>query len=78
MAEIGAYGKELGARWAVTFIADHNIPSLKGARNAGFVPYMIRHERWFLFHRSLTFSELPPYSHYSLEVSFRDIVFSQN
>jgi hypothetical protein len=78
MAKIGAFGRELGARWAVTFIADHNIPSLKGAKNAGFVPYMVRHERWFLFFRSLTFSKLPPYTLYSREASYHDIVYSQN
>jgi GNAT superfamily N-acetyltransferase len=78
MAIIAAYGKKLGARWAMTFIADHNTPSLKGAKNAGFVPYMIRHERWFLFFRSLTFTKLPPCTPYPFETAIPEVSLKQN
>jgi hypothetical protein len=67
MACIAERGKEIGARWALTFIAEHNIPSLKGAKRAGFYPYMIRHERWIFFVRSLSFTKLPPNSPYPFD-----------
>jgi hypothetical protein len=67
MAVLAASGKKLGARRAMTFIADHNIPSLKGAKNAGFVPFMIRHEKWILFFRTLTFTKLPPCTPFPFE-----------
>jgi GNAT superfamily N-acetyltransferase len=59
MARIAEQGKTLGARYVLTFVEQHNIPSLKGCKKSGFLPYMIRHERWVLFRRSLTFTRLP-------------------
>lgn len=60
MALIAERGVELGARWAITFIGVENVPSIRGARGAGFEPYLLRLERWRFFRRSVTFKPLPP------------------
>jgi RimJ/RimL family protein N-acetyltransferase len=58
-AGISELGKKVGAKLVLTFIEQNNIASLKASKRAGFFPYTMRHEKWFLFHRTLTFSELP-------------------
>lgn len=50
MAEISERATALGARWAITYVKNDNVASLKGCANAGFRPYMIRTERWRGFH----------------------------
>lgn len=60
MALIAEHGAELGARWAITFIGVENVPSIRGARGAGFEPYLLRTERWRFFRRAVTFKPLAP------------------
>ena len=67
MAQIAKQAADLGARWVITFVMDDNIPSLKGCKRAGFVPYLTRRERWQLFHRRITFTPLPPGSPYPFD-----------
>ncbi len=50
---------QLGARYAIRFSGYDNIPSLKGGKKAGFVPYLMRVERWRYFRRQLIFTPLP-------------------
>lgn len=59
MARIAEQGSGIGARSVITFVDVNNIASLKGCRRAGFHPYTLRHERWRLFRRELTFSGIP-------------------
>ena len=59
MARIAEQGKTLGARYVLTFVDENNIPSLKGCKKSGFLPYMVRRQRWVLFHLSQTFTKLP-------------------
>lgn len=59
MARIAEQGTALGARYVLTFVEQHNIPSLKGCKKSGFFPYLVREERWRFFRRSLTFTRLP-------------------
>ncbi len=46
MAEIAEQGRSLGARWAITYVKQDNVASLKGCASAGFRPFMQRTERW--------------------------------
>ncbi len=67
MAQIAEKAHDIGARWVVTFVAHTNIPSLKGCERSGFMPYIMRRERWLFFRRQLSFTPLPegtpyPYS----------------
>lgn len=48
MALIAERAALLGRRYVVTFVASDNIPSLRGCKNAGFSPYMLRTERSML------------------------------
>lgn len=41
----------------LSFINPNNIPSIKVAINQGFVPTMIRKEKWFLFKKKFVFEE---------------------
>ena len=59
MAHIAKKAESLNARWVITFVEKDNVPSLKGCKKAGFVPYLLRDDRWFLFHRRLTWTPLP-------------------
>ena len=42
------------------FVAEENIPSLKGCKKAGFEPYLRRADRWRMFRHASTFGPLPP------------------
>ena len=64
---IAEQAADFGARWVITFVFDDHIPSLKGCKRAGFVPYLTRREQWWLFHRRLTFTPLPAGTPYSFD-----------
>lgn len=55
MALIAEKATTMNARWINTYVDITNIPSLKGCQRAGFSPYLLRKDRWFLFRRSITF-----------------------
>lgn len=55
MALIAEKAADMNARWVNTFVDVTNIPSLKGCQRSGFVPYLLRKDRWFLFRRTITF-----------------------
>ncbi|HKP54311.1 MAG TPA: N-acetyltransferase [Chloroflexia bacterium] len=59
MAQIAEKAAGLGARWAMTFVTQDNIPSLKGCQRSGFVPYMTREEKWHAFRHHVSFTPLP-------------------
>src|SRR5437867_4424507 len=67
MARIAERGRDIGARWVITFVEESNIASLKGCKRSGFYPYMLRHETWFLFRRKLTFTLLPENTPYPFD-----------
>ena len=69
MARIAERGKDIGARYVMTFVAESNTPSLKGCKRAGFYLYMMRREKWFLFRRKLTFTKLPENTPYPFDVA---------
>jgi GNAT superfamily N-acetyltransferase len=58
MAQIAEKAAQFGARWAITFVARGNEPSLKGCERAGFEPYIRRNEAWRMFHRRIEFGSL--------------------
>jgi RimJ/RimL family protein N-acetyltransferase len=59
MSKIAEKGMDFEARRIYTFVGADNIPSLKGCKRSGFIPYSIRTDRWRLFRRSLEFAKLP-------------------
>ncbi len=67
MAKIAERGIAAGARWALTYVKDDNVASLKGCAKAGFRPYMVREERWRLFRLRQSFRLLPEGSPNSFE-----------
>ena len=58
MSKIAEIGRSGGARWALTFVSPDNIPALRGSMSAGFLPHLIRRERWRWFHRQISFHAL--------------------
>jgi GNAT superfamily N-acetyltransferase len=68
MAQIAEQGKQIGARYVITFVHEDNIPSLKGCKRSGFVPYKMRRETNFLFLRRFTFTPLPEGTPYPFDV----------
>lgn len=58
LSKIIEMGEELNARWAIAFVRKSNSPSLKGFKRTGFVPYMLRHDRWRLFIRKSVYTQL--------------------
>lgn len=68
MAQIAAKAAESGVRWVMTYVGDDNIPSLKGCKRAGFVPFQEREERWRLFRRNISFTALPSGTPYSFDL----------
>jgi GNAT superfamily N-acetyltransferase len=67
MAAIAEQGISTGAQWAITYVKDDNVASLKGCAKAGFRPYMVREERWRFFRLNQTFRLLPAGTKYSFE-----------
>ncbi|MBD1396141.1 N-acetyltransferase [Pontibacter sp. JH31] len=59
MCQIADQAYQNGARYVITFVEVHNIPSLKGCKNCGFSPYILRKETWILFRRYVSFEALP-------------------
>lgn len=59
MARIAEKGRELGARWVITFVDAENVASLKGCKKAGFHPYVERRLTWRLGRRRVVFTPLP-------------------
>ena len=51
---------EADVRYVITFVDAHNIASLKGCSRAGFFPYILRIEKWFMFKRKVKFTSIPP------------------
>lgn len=58
MSRIAERAEALGVRWLITFVDMENIPSLKGCKRAGFSPYIVRKDRWFLFSRTNTYESI--------------------
>jgi hypothetical protein len=54
-------------RWAYTYVHQDNIPSIKGCKSAGFLPYMIREEQWRAFRLHQQFNPLRPETAFPLE-----------
>jgi GNAT superfamily N-acetyltransferase len=59
MARIAERATDQGARWVVTFVAEDNVPSLKGCKKAGFAPYLERTDSVLLFRHRSCFAPLP-------------------
>jgi hypothetical protein len=67
MAEIAERGLKSKARWALTYVKDDNVASLKGCAKAGFRPYMFRTESWRALRLRQSFRTLEPESRYPFE-----------
>jgi RimJ/RimL family protein N-acetyltransferase len=50
---IARKGAEIGARYVITIVSEHNVPALKGCERAGFAPYMVIRDRWRFFRRTV-------------------------
>ena len=62
-----AEGKELGVRWALTYVSRRNPAAMKGCKRAGFSPFMLRRESWRFFRRRVSFTLLPEGTPYPFE-----------
>ncbi|WP_157471013.1 hypothetical protein [Gracilimonas tropica] len=58
IARIAEKAKYFGAQWVLTFVDKENIDSLKSYHRAGFTPYIMRYDRWFLFRMTTYFEPL--------------------
>lgn len=59
MARIAERGRQIGARWVITFVEHDNVASLKGCERAGFTPYLTQRVSRRLFRRRLTREPVP-------------------
>lgn len=51
--------KDFGANYAITFSSLDNINSLRSLDYAGFKPFTLRREKYFLFKKSVIFEDIP-------------------
>ena len=58
MTQVAEQAARFGGRWVVTFVDERNQASVKGCLRAGFSPYVKRHEKFRLFHRKVTFTQV--------------------
>jgi RimJ/RimL family protein N-acetyltransferase len=68
MAQIAERASDLGARKVITFVSERHIASLKGCKRAGFVPYVMRREKYRLFRHRVTFTSLPEGAPYPFDL----------
>jgi hypothetical protein len=69
MALVAKEAEKFHARYVITFVKFDNIPSLKGCKKAGFVPYLLREDVWILGRRKITFTPLPEGSPYPFDTA---------
>lgn len=50
---------DFGAKIVITFTPEDNVNSLRACHYAGFRPYILRTEKWFLFRKTTTFRDIP-------------------
>jgi hypothetical protein len=67
MSRIAEKAVEYQATKVLTFVNENNIPALKGCKRAGFVPHLVREERWRFFLKKSSFSLLPTGTPYSFD-----------
>jgi RimJ/RimL family protein N-acetyltransferase len=67
MARIAEKAADFGAQRVITFVDRENVPALKGCQRSGFRPYLLRHDRWRLFRRRVSFRPLPAGTRYPFE-----------
>lgn len=73
--QVAEKAKDLGVRYVMLFVNIDNIPSLKGSYRSGFLPYVLRTEKWVLFKRTVTFKDVPKESMHDF---FKDVNKSAN
>ncbi len=56
---ISEKGKEQGINHIITFVSKKNINALRSVFYAGYQPYVLRTENWFLFHKKVSFDTIP-------------------
>jgi hypothetical protein len=72
MTWVAEKGRDIGARFAVTFVQGSNLPSIKCVLQAGFRPYMRRVAVRRLFRTEIEFRILPDEERVALEAVWRD------
>lgn len=55
---ISEKGKEQGIKHIITFVPKNNINALRAIVYAGYQPYILRTENWFLFRKQVSFDEI--------------------
>ncbi len=73
MATIAEKGKDLGARFATTYVQDFNLPSIKCVLQAGFTPYIKRTAVRRPGHRDIEFRLLSDVERTALEAAWERI-----
>ncbi len=59
MTKIAEKGKDLGADTSIIYTDTNHIVSLRAGDYAGYHPFILRTEKWFLFKKSVSFSDIP-------------------
>lgn len=60
MAKIAEKGKEFGVETAIIYTEIDHIVSLRAGDYAGYVPFNVRKEKWFLFNKKVSFEDTIP------------------
>jgi len=71
MAQVAAKARTMGARWAITWVEESNLPSIRGCLACGFQPYLKKRAIWRAFRRRLSFSPLSRGECESLEAGWQ-------
>jgi hypothetical protein len=58
MSKVSEKGRAMGARWAITFVEESNLPSIRGCLASGFHPYLRKKATWRALKREVSFDPL--------------------
>lgn len=73
MSSLAEKGRAIGARWAVTYVEETNLPSIKGVLQSGFRPYLTRISVWRMFRRTIEFIALDEKERTELEAEWSKV-----
>lgn len=72
--QIAEIAREQKARRVVAFVGSDNVASLKGCSRAGLRPYLVRHDKWRLFRRYISFEPYTGAIPYPLDTTPAEVV----
>ncbi len=71
MSQVAEQGRAAGARWAITYVEESNLASIRGCLACGFRPYLRKKTSWRAFRREVSIAPLTDHDIATLEALWK-------